>query len=202
MKTELHLHTSLYSACAAHSPKKMLSRLLKRGYQAVFITEHDAVWRNEELKELRGRFGGLRIFPGVELSLGPDGGQHVLVLGTNDPEYLSLDEAGVLEKARAEGHLTVLAHPFRWRGAGAMLDRGLLPDALEQKTCNHDIVRARLSAIAAERLGLRVVNTSDAHHVEALDRFWIETDRPIEAADDIRGIVVAGEYENCQSLRA
>jgi hypothetical protein len=196
MKVELHMHTRQYSACAAHAPKKMLSRLRKLGYDAVYLTEHDAVWPDEELQALRERFPRLRVFPGVELSLGPDGTQHLLVLGTNDEEYLRLDEAGAIARARDEGHLTVLAHPFRWQGAADMLDEGLLPDALEQKTCNHDLVRARLSGIAAEKLSLRLVNSSDAHHADALGHYWIETSRPVEEADDIRAIVLEGAYEN------
>jgi len=198
MKVELHLHTSRYSACAINTPQEMMRRLIDAGYGAVYITEHDAVWADKELAELRAAVPGIRIFPGVELSLGR---QHLLVLGTNDPAYLSLDsEAAAVEKARDERALTVLAHPFRWEGGAEMLeagDRSLLPDAIELRTSNQDADQAAASAEAAGRLNLPLVNAGDSHALNFIDKFWIETHRPIERGDDIRNIVIDGAYDNC-----
>lgn len=198
MKVELHLHTTRYSACAVNTPQEMMRRLVDAGYEAVYITEHDAFWSDEELAQLRAAVPGLRIFPGVELSLGR---HHLLVLGTNDPAYLSLDsEAEAVEKARDERHLTVLAHPFRWEGGAEMLEadeESLLPDAIELRTPNQDAAQAQAAAEAAGRLNLSLVNAGDAHALDFIDRFWIETLRPIELADDIRNIVIDGAYGNC-----
>ena len=194
MKVELHLHTNRYSACAVNTPKEMMRRLLAAGYKAVYITEHDAVWRDRELARLQRAFPDIRIFPGVEVSITS---HHVLVLGTNDPAYLKIsDEGELLEKARTHGHLTILAHPFRWAGGAMILQQGLLPDAIEYHSCNHDIDSARESLVIADRLELPLVNTGDAHSLEMLDRYWVETARPIEAADDIRAIIAAGQYVN------
>jgi len=45
---------------------------------------HDAVWPGQELAYLQGRFPTIRIFPGIERSIGPVwSGQHLVVLGTN-----------------------------------------------------------------------------------------------------------------------
>jgi len=137
MKVELHLHTSRYSGCAVNSPEEMMTGLIAAGYEAVFITEHAAVWPIEELDELRGKFPQLRIFGGVELYVGS---HHLLVLGTSDASYLDIcdDAPAVLEKARRASHLTVLAHPFRWEEGFEMLYESLRPDAIEYCTCNHD----------------------------------------------------------------
>ena len=56
MKVELHLHTSRYSACAVCRPAEMMNGLIARGYEAVYITEHDAVWETAELNDLRRQF--------------------------------------------------------------------------------------------------------------------------------------------------
>ena len=112
MKIELHMHTSRYSACAVHPPELLLNCLTTCGYGAAFITEHNAVWPEDEISALQEQFPDIRIFPGVELSLGIDGGMHLLVLGTNDPAYLEMhDTEKVITAARDAGHLTVLAHP-------------------------------------------------------------------------------------------
>ncbi len=203
MKIELHLHTSRYSACAQDRPPDMMDRLVAMDYGAVYLTEHDAVWPDEEIAELQERFPQLRIFPGVELSIGELWSfQHLLVLGTNDAEYLQMAESaqpdvrGILDKAAAAGHLTILAHPYRWEGGDEIIRRGLLPDALEYRTCNHNAKAGEMAKHTADWLSLPVVNADDAHSVEMVGQFWIETDRPLARADDVREIVLAGQYAN------
>ena len=198
MKVELHLHTSRYSGCAVATPSELLERMVPSGYGAVFITEHDAVWSDWELDQLRNGHGGIGVFPGVELSVGPEPAKHIIVLGTNDPAYLRLRDAGdVLARARDEGHLTILAHPFRWPGAEEMLQAGHVPDALEHRTANHDKRQARRAVAAASEYGLALVNAGDVHDLHFLDRFWIETDRPLTRAEDLRAIVLNHTYVNC-----
>ena len=192
MKTELHLHTNRYSACSRNSPTELMTRLIETGYGAVYITEHDSVWDDYELDELRGRFPRIRIFPGMEITLDM---QHLLVLGTNDPDYLKMKDTGaILARAKTKGHLTILAHPYRWDGGAAMLDEGLLPDAIEYRTFNQDGPNSERAMARAKELSLPLVNAGDTHALDALDRFWIETDRPIENPRDIRQIILNGEY--------
>jgi len=202
MKVELHLHTSRYSACSIATPFELMAKLIDAGYEAVYITEHDRTWQDWEIAHLQEDFPAIRIFPGVELCVGDEPMQHLLVLGTDDPEYLALGETGqVLAKARAEGHLTVLAHPFRWEATGGVLDQGLLPDALEYHTPNHSAKQAKVAKAAAEKYPLPLVNAGDVHALDFVNRYWIETDRRIERADEIRDIVLAGEYRNGTSDR-
>ena len=197
MKVQLHLHTSRYSDCCAVTPSEMMQAAIREGYEAVFITEHDAVWQDHELAWLRGQFPSLRIFPGLELSIGT-WVQHLLVLGTNDPVYLDISETQkLLETAREGGHLTVLAHPLRWAEGAQMIHDGHLPDAMEYFTPNHDPYRARQAKDLADRLGLPVVNSGDVHSVEMLQPYWIESHRPLEQADEIRQIVLDRAYTNC-----
>ena len=194
MKIELHLHTSRYSACAANTPEQMIRRMIRAGYGAVYITEHDAIWQADELDELRAAFPQINIFSGLEKTLDA---HHLLILGTDDREYLTMDSAAaVLDKAAGEGHLTVLCHPFRWKGGADMLHDGLLPDAIEGRTPNHDSRGGDLSLTLATGLSLPVVNTGDVHALSFINHYWIETDRPAARATDIRAIVLAGEYQN------
>ncbi len=199
MKVELHLHTSRYSGCATATPAELMRKLIETGYGAVYITEHDAIWPEKEIDQLQEAFPAIGVFPGVELSVGDDlvPLQHLLVLGTSDASYLWMRHAAdILHKARAEGHLTVLAHPARWLGGAEMLEEGLLPDAMEYYTCNQEPYRADQARIRAERLALPLVNAGDTHGLSFVDRFWIETHRPIVEADDIRAIVLERAYEN------
>lgn len=195
MKVELHLHTSRYSACAVNTPREMISRLIETGYEAVYITEHDAVWSKEELDQLQAEFPDIRIFGGIERTLGSN---HLLILPTTSTDYLAMnDPAEVLAFARREGHLTILAHPFRWEGGADMLERDLLPDAIEHCTCNQDDQTAcDTAARAAKELNLPLVNSGDTHSLDFIDKYWIETLRPLDRADDISKIILDGAYKN------
>ncbi len=140
MKVELHCHTSRYSGCATATPAELLKRMAETGYEAVYLTEHDTVWSDWEIAQLQAGFPTIRVFPGIERSIGSEPARHIVILGTNDRGYLELKtEADVLKKARDEGNLTVLAHPLRWGGGEEMLQAGNVPDALEYRTGNHDV---------------------------------------------------------------
>ena len=198
MKVELHLHTNRYSGCAVHSPPELMQALVQAGYEAVYITEHGTCWSDGELAQLHDQFGQIRIFPGVEITLMRPAILDVLVLGSNDPAYTGISDAGaLLERARGEGHLTVLAHPYRWGGAEVLFVAGLLPDAMEGRTNNQDFAQAQQAAAAAADLGLPVVNAGDVHRLAHVNRFWIQTSRRLERADDIRRVVLTGQYDNC-----
>jgi predicted metal-dependent phosphoesterase TrpH len=200
MKIELHLHTLRHSACATEQPEEILPKLIKAKYGAVFLTEHDAVWDERELSGLRNRFPEILIFPGVELTVGIQSMQHLLVLGTTDPEYIMLrDGRFILKKAREEGCLTVLAHPFRWEDSADMIWGGQLPDAIELRTGNHNEEMALQSEEIARRLNLRLVNAGDVHAGSMIGKFWIETPATIKNAWDVRDAIVRGDYKNCQA---
>jgi len=155
------------------------------------------VWPDDELAQLQAEFPQIKIFPGVELNIGCKSKYHLLVLGTNDPQYtLMKNEGDVVEKARAEGHLTVLAHPWVYEEGAEKLWSGPLPDAMEGlsnkgggRISDQEIVKA------ITRWPVRpLVNASDVHPLSHINRFWIETNRPLVEADDIREIILAGDY--------
>src|ERR1035437_2852638 len=107
MKVELHAHTVRYSQCATLTASELVMSLIEQGYDAVYMTEHDAVWPEEDLAYLRRKFPWMRIFGGVERTIEAS---RILVLGTSDEAYLKISDARILlDTARQEGHLTVLA---------------------------------------------------------------------------------------------
>jgi predicted metal-dependent phosphoesterase TrpH len=195
MKVELHLHTCRYSLCAIDEPEAMLTACRDLGYELVCLTEHDAVWPDEAIDQLAGQFPELTILPGIERSLR---GQHLLILGTNDPVWLEMNEPGAILRAAAEAScLTVLAHPFRWTGGAEMLAGGdPMPDAIEHMTGNQQGPQAANAAAAARARGLQWVNSSDAHATDMLGKFWVETAEPIETAWQLREAIRSGAYEN------
>lgn len=198
MKVELHCHTSQRSLCATHPVEEMLRRLVELNYDAVFLTDHDAVWPAEEIDSLREAFPEIAIHPGLERTLpNAQGFGHLLILGTDDRTFLDLAEPGdLLARARRMGCPTILAHPSRWQGAGQLLADGFFPDAVEYRTPNHSPLQGTMTRVSAKRACLRMVNTGDAHGLGYLGRFWIETHQPFQSPQDLRRVLLEGLYDN------
>ncbi|MCD4823900.1 MAG: PHP domain-containing protein [Phycisphaerae bacterium] len=199
MKVELHLHTNRYSTCAVDSPEDMMARLVELGYDAVFITEHDAVWSEAELDDLRSKFPSLKIFPGLEITLANAvRSVHLLILGTRDPAFLTMqrDVGSILARARRQHCLTVLAHPYRWEGGSGILAEGFYPDAIEHRTPNHTPLQSLMSKVTARQRSLRLINSGDCHSLNFPGYFWVETHQPFDSPAELRRIILEGQYEN------
>jgi predicted metal-dependent phosphoesterase TrpH len=192
VKVELHAHTSKYSVCSRLTPEELVSGVIDAGYGAVYLTEHDIMWSEDELVELQAKFPAIRIFPGVELTLERC---HLLVLGTMDPAFLELsDAAEIIRMAREAGCATILAHPLRWHGGAALLESGELPDALECGTPNHDLAKRERAIAMCEELGMSPIFADDLHRAEITGSYWIETDEPLVGPLDIREVLLSGSY--------
>jgi hypothetical protein len=194
MKVELHSLTTRYSAASAIPPRELIAMAEASGYDAVFLTERNAVWPRMELAGLRELCDSVRLFPGIEVEL--DDGCELLVLGAEDPEYADLRApAEVLSRAAKDGFLTVLVHPYTHDGKWP--EYASLVDAIETQTASLPEAGAADSAeaFAAER-GLAAVYTGDAQGVNYLNRFWIETETRFDTPQELRSLVVGGRYSN------
>ena len=194
MKVEIHSHTERFSPCSKIPPTELVLMAEASGYEALFITDHNRVWPSRDLAGLQEMCEHMRIFPAIEISL-PE--RHdLLILGASDPAYEKMrNPEEVLARACADGLLTVIAHPFRYHAA---LPRYCeLADALETKTCNHsrpeEIEAARSYAEAHQ---LAPLHSSDAHGLNFMNKFWIETMEPFSTPQEFRRLIVSRRYQN------
>jgi hypothetical protein len=195
-KIELHCHTAPRSRCAESPADELMEAYEEAGYAVVFITDHDTVWSNDELSALRARHSSLTIIPGIERTVGR-GLEHLLILGTNDPSYLATRQEDILiNKARADGLLTVLAHPFIMPESAEMLRRGIHPDAIEYRTGSQGVRDAKKAHTVSLALKRPLLNSGDVHHTSQVNQFWIETLGEVRSISDLRGIILGGAYGN------
>jgi predicted metal-dependent phosphoesterase TrpH len=196
MKTEIHAHTNVYSACSRMAPRDLIVMAEASGYDALFLTDHGKVWSERDLAEACEWSDHLLVLPGIEISL--PSGMDLLVLGANDPDYEKMDNPGdIFAKACADGCLTVIAHPFRW--TEVLPEYCRLADAVETRSCNHPLEsQAEAAGVFAVQHNLAEVFSSDAHGLNFLNRFWIETDEPFANAREFRQLIVGSSYTNCQ----
>ena len=114
MKFDLHLHTSRHSPDSAMGPFDMCRRAEAIGLDGVVITEHDWLWTQDEVGELRDKHPDLVILSGVEVSAREG---HFLAYGITNP-FATPHGIGVADLCREvhrQGGAIVAAHPFRWR---------------------------------------------------------------------------------------
>jgi hypothetical protein len=165
MKFDLHLHTCRHSPDSVIDPDALLLRAQEIGLNGVVITEHDWLWTEEELAELRAAAPGLVVLAGIEVTAREG---HFLVYGVHNPFAVPRGIA-VVEMCREvhrQGGVVVAAHPFRW---GQRLDTILREqrpelDGLELMTKNMDADCRRRAAEVHAAGALAGLGSSDAHH--------------------------------------
>ncbi len=194
MKVELHSHTSRYSGCSVIHPRELVAMAERTGYDVVFVTDHGRVWNRKQLAEFREWSDNVRVLPGIEISF-PDR-VDMLILGADSPVYERLaTPSEILAQACHDGYLTIICHPFRW--LKQLPDYCTMADAIEIRTCNHpDDIQKEAALEYAERYHLAPLYASDAHGLNFMNRFWIETEVPFETPGELRRLILSGQYQN------
>src|SRR5262245_58085030 len=164
MRFDLHLHTSRHSPDSRMLPDALCRRARSIGLDGFVITEHDWLWTEDELDELREAHPGLVILAGVEVSTREG---HFLAYGVRNPFSIprQIGCADLCREVHRQGGAVVAAHPFRW---GQKFDEIIARqkpaiDGMELMTNNMDADCRRRSALTRERLGVTGLGSSDAH---------------------------------------
>lgn len=129
MKFDLHLHTSRHSPDSETDPFELLKSARRAGLDGVVLTEHDYLWPESELDELRAAEPNLVILGGIEVT---GRGGDMLVYGITDASTLprGIGWGELVKEVHRQGGVAVAAHPNRWgqpfekvvRDSGAELD--------------------------------------------------------------------------------
>lgn len=186
MKFDLHLHTTRHSRDSVMDPVAMVCRALELGLDGVVITEHDCLWTEAELVELRQAAPGLVVLAGVEVSAREG---HFLAYGVEDPQAVppGIEVAALCREVHRQGGAVVAAHPFRWGQPFREILEEHQPelDGLELMTSNMDAGCRRLAAEVFRERPFAGLGSSDAHDVGTLGFCYTEFNSPIWAARDL-----------------
>jgi len=157
LKIDLHVHT-VYSD-GSGTVKQVLQTAKAKGLDGLAITDHATL---EGYFKAKQYCSGMLVLPGYELST--DAG-HVLVIGLEHlpPRKSVLNYEELVEWARGEGGLTVLAHPA--------LNTGKLGRWIDCKTDAVEVLNASYPLNILVKKGLKIssmlsvpgVGGSDAH---------------------------------------
>ncbi len=194
-RVDLHVHTKRYSGCAEFmDPFEIDAYCRKAGVDAVVFTDHDWLWTEPEVAEIRAQSQGTRFFRGLECSAA---GCHIVIVGLEDSAHLrrGMPPREVINIAHDQGAVAILAHPFR------DTDPYVLPledfDAIEVDSTSFVGQDTTLAFRLARSLDKPQVASSDAHALSRLG--WAWTDFDSEPADE-RELAALIHQGRCQPV--
>jgi predicted metal-dependent phosphoesterase TrpH len=186
MKFDLHIHTTRHSPDSELDPLDLVRRARVLGLDGVVITEHDWLWTEEELEELRQAASGLVVLAGIEVTAREG---HMLTYGVTDPFALprGIGVADLCREVHAQGGAVVAAHPFRWGQRFDDIVRQHQPelDGLELMTNNMDADGRRRAAGLMRQHPWAGLGSSDAHHEKVVGVCYTEFAVPVRNNRDL-----------------
>ncbi|HEY1189285.1 MAG TPA: PHP domain-containing protein [Gemmata sp.] len=187
MKFDLHMHTARYSPDADTDPFELVQSALRAGLDGIVITEHDFLWPEKELDELRASAPNLVILAGVEVT---GRGGDMLCYGITDPFALPRGIAWpeLCLEVHRQGGACVAAHPNRWGQPFEKLVAEQKPelDGIEVMSNNMDAgLRAKASKLLVKFPHFAQLGNSDSHQPETVGCCYTDFDAQIRTSADL-----------------
>lgn len=187
MKFDLHMHTRRYSHDAESDPLELVRAAVRAGLDGIVITEHDFLWPESELEELRAAAPNLVILAGIEVTAR---GGDVLCYGLTDP-FAVPRGIGWVELSREvarQGGVAIAAHPNRWGQPFEKLIRELQPEfhGIEVMSNNMDAdLRRQAAELLVKFPHFAQLGNSDSHHPETVGCCYTVFDAVIRTPADL-----------------
>ena len=170
MKFDLHMHTSRHSPDSITDPFDLLKSAIAAGLDGVVLTEHDILWTEDEMQELRAAAPQLVVLAGIEIT---GRGGDVLLYGVTNPFALPKGTpwGELCREVHRQGGAAVAAHPNRWGQPFEKLlkDQKAELDGIEVMSNNMDAdLRERAAALLTKYPQFAQLGNSDSHAPETV----------------------------------
>ncbi|MCB4790859.1 MAG: phosphotransferase [Elusimicrobia bacterium] len=184
MLLELHSHTSKHSSCSTIDPITIVKQTVLKGLQGIIITEHNYLWSDEELNELRKKAEISENFlilsaQEVQTDMG-----HILIYGADK----SITDKISLSSLREQypDAAVIWAHPFR---NGFIPEKGKLfnplLDAIEIFSSNQTHKENYLGLKLWHEYKFTATSGSDTHDNERIAILPSQFDHPVNNINDV-----------------
>ncbi len=184
IQADLHLHTT-YSDDSTITPKILLEKLVNHSFiKVAAVTDHDTTRGIKVIRQLASAYPDILIIPGVEIST-PQG--DILVLGTEETPPNPWTVENIVDFARENGYISVVAHPYREYGMGD-LARNYKVDAIETFNGASPLQANKQAQDLAKLMGLPGVAGSDAHQPQELCTVYTEIDAAMNVDEILKAI--------------
>jgi predicted metal-dependent phosphoesterase TrpH len=187
MKFDLHMHTRRYSPDSITDPFDLVKSAVDAGLDGIVITEHDRLWPEGELEELRAAVPGLVILAGIEIT---GRGGDMLCYGVTDLRALPKGVAWpeLCREVHRQGGACVAAHPNRWGQPFEKMLREQKPelDGIEVMSNNMDAdLRQRAAELLVKYPHFAQLGNSDSHDPATVGVCYTDFDAQIRTNADL-----------------
>jgi predicted metal-dependent phosphoesterase TrpH len=184
IRADLHIHTT-YSDDSTVKPKALLEKLLAHNsIKVAAVTDHDTVKGLSETQKLAAAYPDILIIPGVEIST-PEG--DLLVLGTEEAPSKPWTVENVVDFARDNAFVSVVAHPYREYGMGDLAVNYKV-DAIEVVNGESSQQANKRAHDLAKSMRLPGVAGSDAHNPSEVLTVYTEVQAGLDVDEILRAI--------------
>ncbi len=181
---DLHIHTT-YSDDSSILPKTLVETLVNHSFVKVAaVTDHDTVKGNGVIKQLAAAYPDIVIVPGMEITT-PFG--DVVVLGAEEVPPKPWTVENVVDFARKNDLLSVVAHPYREYGMGDAA-KSFKFDAVEVANGGSSPSENEEAHQLAKFLGLPGTGGSDAHRQQDLFNAYTEIQADLDVDEILHAI--------------
>jgi predicted metal-dependent phosphoesterase TrpH len=191
IRADLHIHTT-YSDDSTVTPKALVEKLVAHNsIKVAAVTDHDTAKGLSETRKLAAAYSDILIIPGVEIST-PEG--DLLVLGAEETPPQPWTVEDVVDFARDNACVSVVAHPYREYGMGD-LAMNYKVDAIEVLNGESSPQANKQARDLAKSMGLPGVAGSDAHTPSEVLTVYTEVQAGLDVDEILKaiknGLVVA-----------
>jgi predicted metal-dependent phosphoesterase TrpH len=184
IRADLHIHTT-YSSDSTVTPKTLVEKLVAYNFiKVAAVTDHDTVNGLSETRKLAAAYPDILIIPSVEISTAEG---DLLVLGTDETPPQPWTAESVIDFARDNNCVSVVAHPYREYGMGD-LAMNYKVDAIEVLNGVSTPHANKLAQDLAKSMKLPGVAGSDAHQPSDLFTVYTEIQAALNVDDILKAI--------------
>jgi predicted metal-dependent phosphoesterase TrpH len=184
IKADLHIHTT-YSDDSTVTPKALVEKLVAHNFiKVAAVTDHDTIKGLCETQKLAAAYPGILIIPSVEIST-PEG--DLLILGAEETPPRPWTTENVVDFARDNDCVSVVAHPYREYGMGD-LARNYKVDTIEILNGETSQNANKLAQDLAKSMGLPGVAGSDAHQPSEVLTVYTEIQASLDVSEILKAI--------------
>jgi predicted metal-dependent phosphoesterase TrpH len=184
IRADLHIHTTS-SDDSTVTPKALVEKLVRHNsIKVAAVTDHDSVKGLEEIRRLAAAYPDILIIPGVEISTFEG---DLLVLGGVDTPPQPWTVETVVDFARDNDCVSVVAHPYREYGMGDL--------AMNYKVDTIEVLNGKSSQLANNRahdlarcMRLPGVAGSDAHQPSEVCSVYTEVQAGLDVDEILKAI--------------
>jgi predicted metal-dependent phosphoesterase TrpH len=195
-KLDLHVHT-WFSKDGIYPPRLVLKTALKKGLDAIAITDHNSI---RGLGEAKSNANDIIVIPGIEVDTNEG---HVIGLGIDRLIKPWLSAAETIELIRGEGGITVIPHPFDYlrHGVGSRV-KTLKADAIEiMNSRSNTPFSNSFARRTAHKMESPITAGSDAHLAEDVgNAYMIIEEEGKPSLDSILSLLISKKHRRWRTL--